>query len=254
MSRRRPAGAAFTLVELLVVVGIIALLISILLPALNKAREQARRTQCLSNLRQVYTMLHLYSMSYKNDVVPLGTWNGYNQQNYMVWFKSEPEPIMFGLLHASNLATVPEAFYCPSEIHQDHLFNTPTNPWPPKPGIGSNVRLGYGCRPIDYEDRQISWGGSVAYADQTAASFRWPRLSKYKNLAILADYVSSPQRVLWRHVKGINVLYGNGSAKWVDISTMKTPLAECLEPFNTMMRKNIHNTNQVIIWKILDKQ
>jgi prepilin-type N-terminal cleavage/methylation domain-containing protein len=81
MKRRNRNG--FTLVELLVVIGIIAVLVGILLPTLSRARESAKRTSCASRLREIVNVVHIYANENRSKVPP-----GYrdnNPEEHTIW-------------------------------------------------------------------------------------------------------------------------------------------------------------------------
>jgi prepilin-type N-terminal cleavage/methylation domain-containing protein/prepilin-type processing-associated H-X9-DG protein len=103
MSRRR----GFTLVELLVVIGIIALLISILMPALAKVRDQAARTKCLANLRQLSTAWFMYASENKGKLV------GAETDTPGCWVEGGPAPETITRGELYRFLNTPEVYKCP---------------------------------------------------------------------------------------------------------------------------------------------
>lgn len=143
-------GRGFTLVELLVVIAIIGILIALLLPAVQAAREAARRMQCQNNLKQIALACHNYQSAvgcYPPSIcLPRGTvvgtqgdWSAHAR--ILPYLEQGPlyENMDFGITYEHvTLNGVPISTYriptylCPSEIHDEMRFDSSGNPfhWP----------------------------------------------------------------------------------------------------------------------------
>jgi len=114
---------AFTLVELLVVISIIALLVAILLPALNRAREQAKSTICLTQLRSLGQATLLYADQW-DEFVPRGYGGGSLQDN---WFQ-----LLMPFIDQIDLDgdySHMEIYRCPSYPNKDSVITYVINSW-----------------------------------------------------------------------------------------------------------------------------
>jgi prepilin-type N-terminal cleavage/methylation domain-containing protein len=294
---RRRSG--FTLVELLVVIGIIALLVSILLPTLNRAREAARRTKCLANLRSIGQFVNMYANQQKG-YIPIGyscSPSGANQQysnNYWIVRANSGAPenyrfIGLGLLiPAGVMSSSPgegPMFYCPSTSEDsDHAFKglgtTSPNPYVDdfiadnafaQSATGKGTRIGYSHRssnPVSsrtQQDRGVAWlrPGDAAPAGMSAydAVDGWGtpllradmmKLAKMKTRAIVSD-TTIETRVRVAHVRGINVLSADGSARYIDLDYLGYYPKNSTTPILTVMKASlVDNTIVDEFWDRLD--
>jgi len=208
MHTRTSRRSGFTLIELLVVIAIIAILAAILFPVFAKAREKARQTSCLSNLKQINLAVIQYTQDY-DGLLPWTAGLSANPNLQLPAGQARPDGLQFNDLLAPYTKNT-QLFFCPSisqtpqahlapagltykQIGTTYLYNAFTDHFATKPGY-------------------IIAGESIDSAlDAVKAPLVWDDPCCGASTGALESWWKIP------HNDGINVAYADGHAKWAHV-------------------------------------
>ncbi|MCD6360485.1 MAG: prepilin-type N-terminal cleavage/methylation domain-containing protein [Armatimonadetes bacterium] len=199
MMSERSLSRGFTLIELLVVIAIIAILAAILFPVFAKAREKARQTSCLSNVKQIGLSMMMYAEDYDECYMTVNHSTGYD------WF-----PPLYPYVKNRQIFRCPSYRAGSSEPATDYLLN----------GLfahgTSMAQIQEPAQQICIAERaaNLSYTGYHPWPDDHSS---WDDLSAY---SALESYIAKD-----RHNDGANYGFADGHAKWEKWpSTIQPPL------------------------------
>ena len=222
----------FTLIELLVVIAIIALLLSIITPALRSAKEQGRKAVCGAHIRSLLTGIYLYAARF-DDNIPMTIEGNNASWNFICWQtffpEEDPVPCWIGLgrLYGTNVIDDPDIFYCPSQ-ENEFLKNKHGGGWEWKSPSGNEERaISYMYGLLD----EVRWNTSLELVSL--------KLADLKKRALICDtFIPFGEGPVWSHPKGLNVGFGAGHVEFIRIEKEIIDLSETMDIYEVSINKS----------------